>query len=301
MTANVIALPVSYPKKRISVVMVSYYTGPSLMESVPAVLMDPDILELIIIDNGSIASARQRLWELTKNESRVRIVQGHGNIGFGRACNYGAELSKGDYILFLNPDAVTEKGTAMRMADCGENLKLPWVVGGNLQTVNGVEQRGARRSELTPISAVVSFTPLHKLPGFQSIHLEKTPLPEKPVEMPIVSGACMMINRESFNMLGGFDDRYFLHVEDIDICRRARLSGGDVFFVPNAKVMHYGSTSRTRIVKVERNKLRGFIRYFWEYTSHWWSKTLLVFSIPFMYLAIMGRAWWIFLRKPWVE
>lgn len=301
MTANVIALPVSYPKKRISVVMVSYYTGPSLMESVPAVLMDPDILELIIIDNGNITFARQRLWELAKNESRVRIVQGHGNIGFGRACNYGAKLSKGDYILFLNPDAVTEKGTAMRMADCGENLKLPWVVGGNLQTVNGVEQRGARRSELTPISAVVSFTPLHKLPGFKSIHLEKTPLPEKPVKMPIVSGACLMMNRESFNMLGGFDERYFLHVEDIDICRRARIFGGDVFFVPNAKVMHYGSTSRTRIVKVERNKLRGFIRYFWEYTSHWWSKTLLVLSIPFMYLAIMGRAWWMSVRKPWVE
>ncbi|MCF6221925.1 MAG: glycosyltransferase family 2 protein [Robiginitomaculum sp.] len=301
MTTNVVPLPVSYPKKRISIVMVSYYTGPSLMESVPAVLADPDILELIIVDNGNTVSARQRLWALTKDERRIRLVQGHGNIGFGRACNYGAKLAKGDYILFLNPDAVIEKGTAMTLAECGDSLTRPWIAGGNLQTVNGVEQRGSRRSALTPMAAVVSFTPLHKLPGFKSIHLEHMPLPDTPVEMPIVSGACLMVDRESFDMLGGFDERYFLHVEDIDICRRAKLSGGDVFFVPDAKVMHYGSTSRARIVRVESNKFRGFVRYFWDYTSHWWSKTLLVLSLPFMYFAIMGRAWWLSVRNPWLE
>ncbi len=301
MTTNVVPLPVSYLKKRISVVMVSYFTGPSLMEAVPAVLADPDILELIIVDNGNTVSARQRLWALAKSERRIRIVQGHGNVGFGRACNYGAQLSKGDYILFLNPDAVIEKGTAMELAECGDGLTRPWIAGGNLQTVNGVEQRGARRSELTPLSAVVSFTPLHKLPWFKSIHLEHLPVPDEPVEMPIVSGACLMMDRESFEMLGGFDERYFLHVEDIDICRRAKLAGGEVYFVPEAKVMHYGSTSKARIVRVERNKFRGFVRYFWDYTSHWWSKTLLVLSIPFMYMAIMGRAWWLSARKPWLE
>ncbi|MCF6274510.1 MAG: glycosyltransferase family 2 protein [Robiginitomaculum sp.] len=301
MTTNVVPLPVSYPKKRISIVMVSYYTGPSLMESVPAVLADPDILELIIVDNGNTVSARQRLWALAKDERRIRLVQGHGNIGFGRACNYGAKLAKGDYILFLNPDAVIEKGTAMTLAECGDSLTRPWIAGGNLQTVNGVEQRGSRRSALTPMAAVVSFTPLHKLPGFKSIHLEHLPLPDAPVEMPIVSGACLMVDQESFDMLGGFDERYFLHVEDIDICRRAKLSGGDVFFVPDAKVMHYGSTSRARIVRVESNKFRGFVRYFWDYTSHWWSKTLLVLSLPFMYFAIMGRAWWLSVRNPWLE
>lgn len=301
MTTNVIPLPVSYPNKRISIVVVSYYTGSALMESVAAVLADPDILELIIVDNGNTVSARQRLWALANGERRVRIVQGQGNVGFGRACNYGAKMSKGDYILFLNPDAVIEKGTAMRMADCGETLSRPWIAGGNLQTVNGVEQRGSRRSALTPMSAVISFTPLHKIPGLNSIHLEHLPLPKKPVEMPIVSGACLMTDRESFNMLGGFDECYFLHVEDIDICRRAKMSGGDVFFVPDATVMHYGSTSRARIVRVERNKFRGFVHYFWNYSSRWWAKILLVSAWPFMFLAIMGRAWWLSVRNPWLE
>ncbi len=301
MSTNVVPLPVRFLKKRISVVMVSYYTGPSLLESVSAVLADPDISELIIVDNGNLASARQRLWAFAKNKNRMRIVQGQGNVGFSRACNYGAKLAKGDYILFLNPDALIEAGSAMRMAKCGKNLALPWIVGGNLQTVKGKEQRGSRRSELTPISAVVSFTPLHKLPRLDSIHLENKPVPNSPVDMPVVSGACLMMNKESFDILGGFDERYFLHVEDIEICRRTRLLGGDVFFEPKAKVMHYGSTSKTRIVRVERSKLRGFIMYFWDYTEHWWSKALLILSIPFMFTAIMGRAWWMSVRKPWIE
>jgi len=300
MTTNVVRLPVSYPQKRISIVMVSYFTGPSLMESVSTILADPDILELIIVDNGNTVSARQRLWSLAKNTRSVKIVQGQGNVGFGCACNYGAKLAKGDFILFLNPDAILEKGAAMRLADCGAGLNRPWIVGGNLQTVDGVEQRGSRRNALTPLSAIISFTPLHKLPWFKSIHLENSPVPDNPVKMPIVSGACLMVDRESFDTLGGFDERYFLHVEDIDICRRAKLSGGDVFFVPDARVMHYGSTSRARIVRVERNKLEGLVRYFWNYTPHWWSKTLVILSIPFMYLAIMGRAWWMSVRKPWI-
>ncbi len=270
------------------------------MEAVAAVLADEDILELVIVDNGNSAPARERLWALASKQQRVRIVQGHGNIGFSRGCNYGAKIAKGDYFLFLNPDAVIEKGTAMAMADCGEQLVRPWIAGGNLQTEHGGEQRGSRREALTPMSALISFTPLHKFPGLQSMHLENHALPDAPTTMSIVSGACMMSDRESFNMLGGFDEHYFLHVEDIDICRRAAQMGGDVYFVPNAKVMHYGSTSKARIMRVEGNKLVGFLRYFWRYSSKLWAKCLLIIAAPFMALAIMGRAWWLSVLRPWV-
>jgi len=299
MTAKIIPLPVSFPLKRISAVIVTYHTGASLFESLQSVLSDPDILEIVLVDNGNLAATRKRLWDFANGQKRLRIIQGHGNIGFGAGCNYGARMAKGDYILFLNPDAVIDKGAAMAMADCGEGLQQPWITGGFLQSVDGTEQRGARRDELTPISAVVSFTPLHKLPGFRSMHLESTPRPKQPVPMKIVSGAFLMTDRESFETLGGFDERYFLHVEDIDICRRARLAGGDVYFVPGAKVMHYGSTSQVRIQNVEYEKLKGFVRYFWGYTQHWWSKLLLILSVPAMFLAIMGRAWWLALRHVW--
>ncbi len=280
--------------------MVSYHTGAPLLEAVQAVLADPDILELVLVDNGNTVMAREKLWAFAQNERRLRIAQGQGNIGFSRACNYGARLSKGDYLLFLNPDAVIDKGAAMRLADCGEHLNRPWIAGGFLQTVNGSEQRGTRRGKLTPLSAIVSFTPLHKLPGLKSMHLvEAEPCPSRPKHIPVVSGACLMMDRQSFDILGGFDEQYFLHVEDIDICTRARKAGGDVYFVPGAKALHYGSTSNERIQKVEYEKFKGFIRYFRSYSSKWWARIFLVLAAPFMFAAIMGRAWWIAIRAVW--
>jgi len=299
MTAKIIPLPISIPKKRISVVVVSYYTGAALFECLQAVLADPDVFELILVDNGNPKSTRERLWSFAKQRNRIRLLQGQGNVGFGRACNFGARVAKGDYILFLNPDAIIEKGAALKMAEEGEKLGSPWVLGGYLQTIQGTEQRGSRRRALTPFSAFVSFTPLHKLPGLKSIHINDPNSSELPQDVPVVSGACMMMDKQSFEELGGFDERYFLHVEDIDLCRRAGIAGGQVRSLPSAKVMHYGSTSEVRIQKVEFEKFKGFVRYFWSYSSKWWAKILLIFSVPFMFVAIMGRAWWLAFRSVW--
>jgi len=78
----------------------------------------------------------------------------------------------------------------------------------------------------------------------------------------------------------GFDERYFLHVEDIEICRRARQMGGQVGFVPGAVVMHYGSTSDVPRIWIENEKLKGFLRYFWNYTPGIMPKILTILAAP---------------------
>ena len=290
---NPIAMPPDAARKRpISVIMVSYMTGPALMEAIMAVLADRDIHELIVVDNGNTESARARLSELTANRNRVRFLQGHGNIGFARACNYGANLATGHYLLFLNPDAIIAKGAARQLANAGDGLMEPWITGCLLRDEKGREQRGARRRALTPLSALVSFMPfLQVIPGLQSIHRENDPLPTQPVQIETVSGACLMTDRPCFEKMGGFDERYFLHVEDIEICRRARQMGGQVGFVPGATVMHYGSTSNVPRVWIENEKLKGFLRYFWNYTPGIAPKLGTIFAAPFMAVAILGRAY----------
>ena len=301
MKASIVPLRFADRKPKISVIMVSYRTGPALLEAVGAVLNDPDVFELILVDNGNTPAARQSLCQLISSHEKVRLMQGHGNVGFARGCNYGARLARGDYFLFLNPDAIITPNAAMKLAKCGRELKQPWVVGGLLRDENGLEQRGGRRRALTPMSAFATFTGLHKFPFFKPIHMEHEPIPAKPVTVPVVSGAFLMMNRESFEMLGGFDERYFLHVEDIDLCRRAGKRRGEVVFVPNAAVMHYGSTSRVTRQRIEWEKLKGFVKYFWRYSDKWCAKVLAVVAAPFMALAIMGRAWWLSVRNPWIE
>lgn len=285
-------LPEAARKRPISVIMVTYMTGPALMEAITAVLADRDIHELIVVDNGNTESARTRLSQLTAKQNRVRFLQGHGNIGFARACNYGAKLATGHYFLFLNPDAVISNGAARQLANAGDGLVEPWITGGLLRNENGDEQRGARRRALTPLSALVGFLPILEIfPGLRSIHREVDPLPTQPVQIDTISGACLMTDRPCFEKMGGFDERYFLHVEDIEICRRARQMGGQVGFVPGATVMHYGSTSNVPRVWIEKEKLKGFIRYFWNYTPGILPKILTILAAPFMAVAIVGRAY----------
>jgi len=274
---------------KISVVMVSYKTGAVLVEAINSVLQDKDVTELILVDNGNSEDARVQLANHIQNHNHVRLLQGHGNIGFARGCNYGAKQSTGDYILFLNPDAILHKGGVLSAVNDGANLTQPWIIGGLLQDVHGNEQRGARRGELTPSSAFISFTGLGKFSRFKSIHRETEPMPSAAVPMPTISGACLMMDRASFNQLSGFDEAYFLHVEDIDICRRARRHGGDVMFSPHMVAMHYGSTSKVHKFKVEHEKLKGFIYYFWNYKAGVLSKLLTTLSVPFMAAALFGR------------
>ena len=301
MTAQILPLSVLNTRPRISVIMVSFMTGPALLEAISAVISDPEIFELVIVDNGNTYAAREKLSELVTEHDKIRMLQSHGNIGFAKGCNYGARMARGSHFLFLNPDAIISSGTAMALADCGEGLDLdrdtPWIVGGRLKDVDGNEQRGSRRGELTPKSALISSTPLHKLPFFRSLHWEKEPLPSSPIFVPVVSGACLMMSRHSFEITGGFDEDYFLHVEDIEICHRVRQHGGQVVFHPHADILHYGSTSQARRQDVEFNKFRGFYRYFKNYSEKWWAKVLTMVAAPFMFCAVMGRAWYLVMRK----
>ena len=297
MVVSVLAFPPEAAKIRVSVVMVTYMTGPALFEAITAVLVDPDVCELILVDNGNDIETRRKLGEFSKANNAIRIIQGHGNIGFSKANNLGAKSTKGDYLLFLNPDAILREGALRKLVLCGRRLNGPWIVGAMLRLTNGKEQCGARRDLLTPWRAFVSFTPLHKLPFFDSIHRHNDPVPSQPIPSPVVSGACMLMEHASFDNIGGFDEDYFLHVEDVDICRRAGQQGGDVYFVPDAEVTHYGSTSRVRRQTVEFEKAKGFVIYFKKFATTPLGRFAAILSAPAIILMIMGRAWWLVFRK----
>lgn len=274
---------------RISVVMVSYQTGPALLKSIRAVQDDPDIHELIIVDNGNAAADRAAFYAAAAKTNTVRILQGQGNVGFARGCNYGAAMATGAYLFFLNPDALIERGAARKLVDAGANAKTPWLAGGLLVDVDGHEQRGSRRGALTLRSALISFTPFHRRLGLRSIHRENEQLPKAPVPMPTISGASVLTDRASFDVVGGFDPGYFLHVEDIALCRSVRNAGGAVIFVPDARAMHYGSTSNVSFGRVEWFKLRGFLRYFWTAGPGLGVKIKTILSAPLFALAIGAR------------
>jgi len=248
----------------LSVVMVVFRTGAALQESLARVLDDPTPDEFIIVDNGSRPDEEAWQDQAASEDARVRIFRGHGNVGFARGANMGAEAARGRVVVFLNPDAFIDPDclTGLRAAvDAGPS---PCVVGARVLNIDGTEQRGARRGEVTPVTTLLSLTRLAHLQLFRGfeIHHEDDPTPEQPISVPTISGACFAMTRADFLQMGGFDEGYFLHVEDVDLCWRVRKSGGVVLFHPGARVVHLGSTSHTSPIKVEFWKGLGLVRYF---------------------------------------
>jgi N-acetylglucosaminyl-diphospho-decaprenol L-rhamnosyltransferase len=249
----------------VSVIMVAYQTGPALTESIARVLADPEVDELILVDNGSTIEEMATMDAVAADDQRVTVIRGQGNVGFARGANMGAKAAHGNVLLVLNPDAFLEQGCVLALCDALRDQAVPCLVGARVLNPDGTEQRGARRGEVTPVTSLLSLTHLSRmlrgLRGFE-IHHEDDPTPLECVPALTISGACFAIRRYDFFSVGAFDVGYFLHVEDVDLCWRVRRAGGRVLFEPRARVIHLGSTSYKSPLKVEFWKGVGLARFF---------------------------------------
>lgn len=268
------AEPVSRPlpaRRSVSVVMVVYRTGEVLHRSLDCVLADPLVDEFVIVDNGSSPAEAERLRGLER-DARVVLVQGQGNVGFAKGANLGARRASGDLLVFLNPDAFLQPDCIAELVRETDAGPTPCLVGGRVLNADRSEQRGARRGEITPASALLSMSGLARLPALRryEVHWETQALPAEAVQTPTISGACFCMRREDFATVGGFDEGFFLHVEDVDLCWRVRKAGGAVLFHPRAEVIHIGGTSQSSPLKVEFHKGVGLARYFRKRAANAW-------------------------------
>ncbi len=246
-----------------SVVLVSYRTGPVLLECLASVMRQDGVREVILVDNGNPADLLAEVDRLAAADARLVVMTGHGNVGFARGCNLGVARTTQPTLLLLNPDAVLEPGVIGAALDAlagREDVALATV---RLLNTDGTEQRGCRRNLLTPWSCVVEQLHLARLvPGLSGVNLNTAPVPDHPVEVPCISGAFMLMPRDTWERAGGMDEGYFLHVEDVDFCLRLRRDGGRILYIPGVSVTHVQGTSRASPMVVEWHKARSLVRYF---------------------------------------
>jgi GT2 family glycosyltransferase len=288
---------------RVSAVMVSYHTGPALFEAVAAVLAQEALGELILVDNGNPEPVAAALRRLAVEREPVKLLTGHGNIGYAAGCNLGAAAAGGEYLLFVNPDCLLPRGAVARFLEAAGLTPRPAVFGARLTNPDGSEQRGSRRATLTPWTAVVEALRLDRLaPGARRLarlNQHDRPAPADAAEVPVVSGACMFTALADFRALGGFDEGYFLHVDDIDFCFRMREAGGHVVFLPEVRPVHYRSTSRAHPILVEWHKTRGFMRYFRKNFSGSHGRFVIELTNLAVVLRFVVKAGWLSLGGAW--
>jgi len=260
------ALPDQKPAVTATIVVVSYHTGSVLMQAIDAILAQPELDELVLVNNGNPPAVTEQLLRRAASEPRFKLLDGHGNVGFAAGCNMGVVACDSDILFLLNPDCVLPPNALGQLLCEFEQLPGQSLLSPLLVNADFTEQRGSRRTVLTPWRALVEWLGLYRLapahPYFRRFNQSSSPLPLTTHAVEVTSGAAMLIRRDLYRTLGGFDERYFLHVEDIDLCVSLRKRGGSAFVAPHIRVVHYVSSSRSSAARVEWHKSLGFCHYF---------------------------------------
>ncbi len=226
-------------------------------------------IETVVVDNASRDRAEVRA--LCARHGCRLLALGR-NMGYGAAANRGFRVSRGRYLAVANPDIEFPAGSMSALVRLMDTTPRCGAVSPQLVYPDGRAQASARRlPRLRFALAGRRSIPARLFPGlsgareFQYLGIERSP---RPVEVEAVIGACVVFRREALESVGGFDERYFMFAEDLDICRRLRRAGWQVLVEPRVRVRHFYGGVRQRFRRwTEFQRLRGLRQFFVEKRS----------------------------------
>jgi N-acetylglucosaminyl-diphospho-decaprenol L-rhamnosyltransferase len=243
-----------------------------------------------VVDNGSDDGTLAIVQRHACADPRLRFIANPDNPGFAVACNQGASaLDAGvPWLAFVNPDCLLGPDDLARLRAHANRLGGEVLLGADLVDEAGVRDGAARRRD-------PDFAAMLRDPG-RATRLAIAPddaLALQPVDA--VSGALMLLPRALFERIGGFDEAYRLHAEDLDLCHRAREAGARIAVANDVRVLHLrGVSSRSRPLFVEWHKHRGLLRWFTKFEAPRRGVLVraLVFGIVWARFPLAaGRAW----------
>jgi hypothetical protein len=271
-------VPASVPS--LGIVIVTYNSradiGPCLTSLAAMEDLRPPI---VVVDNASTDGTAAYV---RAQHPSVTLIEAGENRGFAHANNAGAAVLHADLLLFLNPDTLVPPGALSRLVEVMVEHPDAAIVGPRLVDGDG-------RPELSfgpPISPFGEFRQKMLL----WMYNRRVPLAVRHVERVTnvpgprawVSGACLLIRRSDWDAVGGFDSRFFIYTEDVDLCTRVRRRGRTVWFSPAASVTHLRGQSAARNPDTERLRRLSHIAFYQQHQPHWvWLLKL--------YLRVSGR------------
>ncbi len=223
----------------IDVVIVSYDSVSKLSRCV-AGLMGCDGIGVTVVDNASRDGSAALAASLG-----AAVIPLDWNSGFSHGCNVGWRTGSAEFVLFLNPDAAIDAESLYQLTAVLSSHPACGIVAPRVVHENGDLARSLRRfPSLRRTFAQALF--LHRLaPNADwTDEVVRDPAAYEHVWSPDwVSGACLLIRRSLLEQLDGFDERFFLYSEDVDLCRRARETGATILFEPAVTALHTGGAS----------------------------------------------------------
>lgn len=242
----------------VSIIILSYNTASLISQCLSSVFTHVTDMpfEVIVVDNHS---HDQSVHVIKTKFPKVRVIESEKNLGFAKGVNLGASHAKGDFLLFLNSDTTFSDNALEKLLTFVSTRKNVAVVGGKLENTDG-----------STSSSYNDFYTLSKIVTFLFFKDRERRIFHKPKRVDWVSGGFMLIKKDLFEEINGFDDHYFMYIEDMDLCFRLSKLGYEVFYLPEAVVSHVGQGSSNRtfaIVQIYKGLLYFYKKHMpgWQY------------------------------------
>lgn len=210
-------------------------------------------LEIVVVDNDSKDTTVKDI-NLLMPQSQLSTIKNTYNLGFAKACNIGAKNAKGEFLFFLNSDTTAKDSNLFRVIEFMESHSEVGVVGVKLVSTTGKIESSAEKFYHLPQLFSLLF-----LNAFNKRVLAEN---EKASRVDWVNGAAFIIYKKLFESLGGFDEKLFMYVEDMELCYRVTQKGKQIYFVPFTTFVHIGRGSSNRTFAI--TSIYSGILYFYQ-------------------------------------
>lgn len=254
-------------KQALTVIIVSFNTRVVLEKCLK--VLSQEILEsripteVIVVDNNSTDGSP----DLVKHHFPLfSLITNKTNLGFGSANNQAVAKAQGDYLLLLNSDAFLMEGAVKKIYDFITNHKEVDIAGGKLLNINQTVQQsvGYIPTPLRVFSWMLFIDNFALLqPIFKPYHVKNTKFYEKEQAVDWVTGALLLVKKETFVKAGGFDPQMFMYVEEVDLCFRIKKNGGHIVYTPQFSAVHLKGKSSTSSTAGLLEEFKG-IKYFYQ-------------------------------------
>lgn len=268
-----------------SVVVVTYNSEKTISDCLNSFKSSlSDGTEIIDVDNSSTDTTVEEV----KKFKNVKLIQNKDNLGFGKANNLAAKDSKGKYLFLLNPDCVIVENVIEELSDYLERHIEVGVVGPKL-----VNQQGKVQREMSPFpdfwSQVLILLKLHRFSFFQNLVYPNYNY-EQEQEAQHLMGAALMVRKDVFDEVGGFDEQFFLWFEETDLLKRISERGRKIVYLPGVSVTHIGGQSigKLNFIKKQNNWNKSLLYYFYKHKSLIKLAALLPFVVLSYPLALLS-------------
>jgi GT2 family glycosyltransferase len=218
--------------------------------------------EVIVSDNGSTDGSPELI---KKGFPDVRIVENRVNLGFAKGNNAGIKIAQGEYVLILNPDTIMRDHALQKLVSFASQHPEAGAFGCRVLNTDGSFQNPARPIP-TVVGSLLSALSLRWL-GRVSARLSSDVYPgwdgRTEREIGFQSGCCVMFRGDLLKRLGGFDERFFYHYEETDLCARVWKAGYSILYTPAAEIVHLGGQSVGRFpIRFKLETYRSAYRFF---------------------------------------